>query len=348
MFKKPLISFLLSSALLCAENGDSSPLRAENVKSPAQIREEIEQAQREFEIAQKMFIPWYTGPLITGSANNVPKGKYNVQGYLYTTVNYAQFNSRRKSITTPKTTILNPLLVLQAGLTDWLDLSAFPQGFFKWRQDFYAGNFGDLGAQFGFQIVKEKQYIPSIRFVLGEVFPTGKYQRLSSEKGGLDSTGSGAFITVVGLNVSKTLWWLSLHPIAIRLATNYNVPDHHVHVRGFNAYGGGFGTDGHVHVGNTFNADLGLEVSLTQKWVFATDLAYTYSNKSTFNGYPGKTSLCEPAANGGPSSDQLSVAPAIEYNVSDTAGFIGGVWFSVTGRNSANFVSLVLSYTQLF
>jgi len=113
-------------------------------------------------------------------------------------------------------------------------------------------------------------------------------------------------------------------------------------------FGGGFGTDGDVSVGQTLNLGLGVEVSLTEHWVFATDFAYAYSRETTFKGNPGQEAPGMPASVGGPSSDQFSIAPAIEYNVSDRGGFIGGVWFSVTGRNSANFVGLVLSYTWLF
>jgi hypothetical protein len=345
MIKKFFTSLLLFSAVAYAENPEEN---RRYYKSPEEIEEELHHAQRDFEIAQQMFIPWYTGPLITGSANNVPKGHTNVQGYFYTTVNYAQFNSHRKSVNTPNTLILNPLLVLQRGLTDWLDITVIPQATFKWQKSHYGAGFGDLAVQLGFQIQKEKPYRPSVRFVLGETFPTGRYQRLSPSKAGLDSSGGGAYVTSVGVNVSKTLWWFLLHPMVWRFAGNYNIANADVDVHGFNTYGGGFGTKGDVDVGNTLNADLGWEISLTERWVFATDLAYTYSNKSTFGGKAGTTAEGMIASNGAPSSDQLSLAPAIEYNVSDSAGFIGGIWFSVTGRNSANFVSLVLSYTKMF
>ncbi len=338
MFKRVFFGLSLFSAIL----------HAQEVESPQQIMTELEKAENDFEIAQKMFIPWYTGPLITSSAKNVAQGHINLQGYLYFTINHAQFNHHRKSISTPNTYILNPLLVFQVGLTKWLDVTVVPQGFFKWKKDHFADNFGDTSLSFGFQVLKEKAYVPSIRLVLGETFPTGKYQHLNFKKEGIDATGAGAYQTSFGFNISKIFWWSLLHPVAVRLATSYVIPDHRVHVHRFNAYGGGFHTNGKVKVGNTFNADLGIEVSLTQKWVFATDFVYTYSNKDSFHGTPGVTPNGTIAANGTPSSDQFSIAPAIEYNVSSTGGFIGGIWFSPTGRNSPNFVSIVLSYTQYF
>lgn len=318
------------------------------VKSPEEIQFEIDQAQSDFETAKEMFIPWYTGPLITSSANNVPKGKTNIQVYLFFLWQYGQYAQNRKMHRVPSIYTLNPLLVLQRGLTDWLDITATPQGFFRWRKDESAQEFGDLAVTFGIQLLKETPHVPSIRFTIGESFPTGKYKHLSSRKAGIDATGSGAFETAIGLNISKILWWNKLHPTAVRFVTNYTMPDHDARVRGFNAYGGGSGTKGHVRVGNTLNLDLGVEVSINQRWVFATDVAYTYSERNIFTGTPGFSAPGVPAGNGSPSSDQLSFAPAIEYNVSDSAGFIGGIWFTVTGRNSSSFLGAVLSYTYLF
>jgi len=345
MFRKLLFTSLaLASGLLA----DSTPLQPQ-IKSPAQIQEELNRAQNEFETAKSMFIPWYTGPLITGSATNVPMGHVNIQPYLYLTMNYAQFNQHRHSESIPNQYVINPVFVFQTGIIyDYLDVTVIPQGFLKWQDGNRAQGMGDTNVSFGIQIWKETPNTPNIRLVLGQNFPSGKYVNLSSEKGGLDSTGGGIYSTSAGLNLSKTIWWLPLHPISLRLTGNYVIPDGRAYVTNFNTYGGGFGTDGTVKVGKTLNVDFGFEISINQKWVFATDIAYTISQKNTFYGTPGITSDGSVANVGSPLSDQLSLASAIEYNVSSTGGFIGGVWFPITGRNSANFVSLVLSYTQYF
>jgi hypothetical protein len=47
--------------------------------------------------------------------------------------------------------------------------------------------------------------------------------------------------------------------------------------------------------------------------------------------------------NGGPSSSQYSLAPAIEYNWSQNIGLIGGVWFTVAGQNISQFNSIVIA-----
>lgn len=343
MFKQLLPACLFFSTLLVAD--EPAPPKGQ---TPEQIAVSLQKAQQDFEIAQQMFIPWYTGPLIAGSANNVPPGRMNLQGYLYLTENYASFDSHRHSHSGPHTYIVNPLLIIQAGLTSWLDMTVAPQATFKWKKGTYSGNYNDTSLQFGLQAFKQTQIWPSVRFVVGELFPTGRFTHLSHSKGSFAASGAGAFQTILGLNVAKVFWWLSLHPIDVRLSTNIYLPNNKPHVKNFNAYGGGYGTDGHVKVGTTFNIDLGVEISITQRWVFATDIMYSCSQKSTFSGNKGVTSTGTTASVGAPSSDSLSLAPAIEYNVSENGGFIGGVWFSMTGRNSPNFVSIVLSYTQLF
>ncbi len=332
---KSTYAFIISSSLLAASD--------DGFKTPEAIQQELQLAETEFEVAQKMFSPWYTGPLITGSASNVAPGHLMLQPYLYLTMNYAAFNNHRKSLGTPNSYVINPLMVVQTGILNWMDITIVPGGVFKWQQSEFGDGFSDLPVQIGFQLTKETPYIPKMRLIIGETFPTGTYQRLNPSRIGLDSSGAGAFQTVIGLNMSKVFWWAPLHPTALRFSGNYNIPNSKVTVHGYNTYGGGKGTEGKVKVGGTLNLDLGLEISLNQQWVFATDIVYVYTGKSTFSGNPG-----EALSNGAPTSDQLSLSPAIEYNLNDYSGFIGGVWFPVTGRNSPNFISLIFSYYIAF
>jgi hypothetical protein len=346
MIKKPsLFFFSLFSFLVADEPVTTNPVP---MKTPEQIQLEINKAESDFEIAQKMFSPWYTGPLITGSASMVPPKQIMLQPYLYFTINYAAFNAHRRSVSTPNTYVLNPVLVIQTGITSWMDITTVPQGYFRWSQGEFGDGFGDLPVQLGFPLVQETPYIPKVKLLVGETFPTGKYQHLNPNKLGLDASGQGAFQTVIALNMTKVFWWFELHPLSTRLGTNISIPNNKIAVHGYNAYGGGHGTDGKIKEGVSLNVDFGLEVSINQKWVFATDIAYTYSAKSTFSGTTGTLEPGIPAINGLPWSDSLSLAPAIEYNQNDSAGFIGGIWFPITGRNSSNFASLVLSYYIVF
>jgi hypothetical protein len=114
-----------------------------------------------------------------------------------------------------------------------------------------------------------------------------------------------------------------------------------VHVAGLNAYGGGKGTRGTVRPGNIFSTDLGIEISITQRWVFCTDFVYKAVNPTKFHGV-----TTVPVGIG--SSDNLSIAPGFEYSWNPNLGVLAGAWFSVYGRNSANFVSGIVSVSYAF
>ena len=87
---------------------------------------------------------------------------------------------------------------------------------------------------------------------------------------------------------------------------------------------------------------------MTQRWVAAMDFVYVSSNRTKFYGNPGVGSDGTAASMGGPSSDNLSLAPAIEYNWTDSLGVVTGVQWSVYGRNSFNFVSGQFSVSYTF
>ncbi len=314
--------------------------------TPELVDQQLRDAQAEFDEAKKMFNPWYTGPLITGSAHILPPGDVNVQPYYFITNNYAAYNKHGKPKKIPHLIVNNPQLVALFGVTDWLNVTVVPQYVHNNQAGQHAGHWGDTPVALGFGILSEKPYRPAVLIGVKESFPTGKYQKLDSHKGAVDATGAGSFETSVNLNISKVVWWLTTHPMSFRSSVNYTVPAK-VHVRGINAYGGGSGTSGTVKPGNSFALDLGYEYSFTQRWVAALDVVYNYSWKTTFSGNPGVTAA-GPAAVGSPFNEQLSLAPAIEYNPNPNLGFIAGCWFSVWGRNSLDFVSGVFSFTYTF
>ena len=336
----------LIAALLC---GSTFLWAQESAHTtPEQIEQELQSAEHQFEKAKKMFNPWYTGPLITPSASMMPPGWGNIQPYIFVTDNYARFNSERKSKSLSSHLVnLNPLVYAQFGVTKTMDLTVSAQANANWQYDHSGAGFGDMSALVGFPICTQTIHVPAIKLSIKETFPTGQYQHLNSNGLGLSATGAGSYQTQFSLSVSKVLFWSYLHPMNFRLYLSYNIPTP-VSVHGFNNYGGGFGTHARVHPGNTFSSDMGFEISLNQRWVFATDIAYSAQNETTYSGYAGKTASGDTASIGGGYNDNLSLAPAIEYNWNENLGILGGVWFSVYGRNSNNFVSGIVSLTWTF
>ena len=328
--------------------GEGEFYQEEPVRTPQEIQLDLEENERLFETAQEMFNPWYAGPLLTGGAHMMPPGYANIQPYIFATDNYSAWNSKRKTVHTPHRWVLNPSVTgLQFGLTNWLDMIIALQGLASWQSGQHGGGFGDTMVGIGFPILKEDLNLPAIKFVFNEFFPTGKYQRLNPRKIGLDATGAGSFQNQFGLRISKLFFWSHKHPVNLRALYSYTIPTD-VHVRDFNAYGGGYGTAGKVSPGNSQQFDAAMEYSFTQQWVFALDAVYTWSHKTKFHGTPGTTSSGATAAVGGGSSDQLSFAPAIEYNPTPNLNFLAGVWFDVYGRNTSKFVSGIISMSLTF
>lgn len=342
--KNSRCALLLASALLFSFQAQAAVYPP---PPPEVIQGELDQAEKDFYEARKMFNPWYAGPLITGSAHTLDPGLLNIQPYLYVIDNYRKYNGHRDTISIPDLVVVNPQVYIQTGIVKGVDFTLGLQGVWQKQMGISAGGYGDTIASLGIAIIQESAYIPAVKIGLTELFPTGKYQNLDPAKNGLDAIGEGSYQTTITLNIGKVVWWIMTHPMALRLSLNYKLPSK-VHVENFNAYGGGYGTNGTVRPSKLFQGDIGIEYSFTQKWVIATDIVYNYFGQTRFSGIQGTTAAGTPASNVSPAGDQLSLAPALEYNPAPYMGVLGGVWFSVYGRNALDFISAVISYYQVF
>lgn len=309
--------------------------------------------------------PWFTGTLLCPSGNVVPVGYVNIEPYVFATDTFAKYNRNWKSKSIPCFWSVNPLIFTQIGLTEKLDFLFQPQFFWNETQGRSSTRFGDLPVGLDIQLVAATKtgWWPAVKLALRENLPTGKYQKLNPDKLGTDASGTGSFVTTAGLVFARLFHVRKAQYLSTRFFVSYSLPAR-VHVKGFNTYGGGSGTRGYVYPGDSLTAIVGLEYSLTRNWVLALDMMNVYTNKNRFKGRKGRaagasenpfegfetTDGSGEANVGGPSSDQISLAPAIEYNFSEAVGIIGGCWFTVAGRNTGHFVSGVLAvnwYLQL-
>jgi len=317
-------------------------------KSPEEIQQELNEAQARFDHALKLFNPWYTGPLITPSATMVAPGWVMSQPYIYFTDTYANYNARRHVVDRPNLFSLKVQpIILEVGVTPSVDTTLIMSAQENWSKGHSGGGFNDVIMAVGFLIQQQSLYVPKMKFSISQSFPTGKYQHLSHNGLALDGTGAGAWQTSFTFAIGKLLFWNTLHPMNTRFAFTGTLSTP-VHVRNFNVYGGGFGTSGTVHPGNAYNADLGLELSITQPWVIALDIVYNWQNKTSFHGKSGFNADGTPASVGGGYSDQLSLAPAVEYNFNENMGILWGLWFTVYGRSAPDFVSGIFSWYWYF
>jgi hypothetical protein len=98
-----------------------------------------------------------------------------------------------------------------------------------------------------------------------------------------------------------------------------------------------------VYPGKQFSFDFGLELTLSRNWAFALDLVGNWTFSSKFSGNPGRDLDGHISKNVLPPSTIFSIAPAIEYNWSESLGVIGGWWGSFAGKNTTQYSSFVFS-----
>ena len=147
--------------------------------------------------------------------------------------------------------------------------------------------------------------------------------------------------------VFRKLFYLPHSFFSLRWSIGYLFPST-VKVKGFNTYGGGYGTEGKVKPGQTLTAFLSGEYSINQRWVLAFDTEFLAQRKSHFSGKNGVNNVGGVANTKLPSSVQISFAPEVEYNFSQSSGLLAGVWFTVAGKNSSAFYSAFLTYLYIF
>lgn len=354
------VLFLLASASLFAEDTHFHSLRI--LQDHLEDKHHPSAEEQRFLEASETFDFLYAGPLITGGASNLAPGDFSLTPLTPLFMRfYGLWDENRKSVSITPRYALNISTTFQVGILEWLDFTLVVHDVINWEKNKTAGGFGDMLIGFGIPLMFEGLHQPAMRFVINQTFPTGKYQNLKPHLLGLDATGLGTYQTQFGFRISKIILTETNHPVQLRGAYSINIPTS-VHVKGFNSYGGTYGTDGTISTTINQDANVAVEVSLTKHWVLACDLVYNWAARTKFTGYPGRgaTSFDDgedpedslrfdfgPPVVGTGSNDQLSISPAIEYNPSENINFLTGVWFNVWGRNVAKFVAVgaVFSYS---
>jgi hypothetical protein len=304
-----------------------------------------EMSAKELKPKKEQPTPWFTGPLLTPSGHAIPKGHWNIEPYEFVQTIYGVYDKDWHTQDVPHNFYsVQTQLPIQYGLGARFDFTFTPS--WAWQHTHSASHWvlNDMNYGFDYQILYDKlgTWWPAIKLALRGNLPFGKYQHLSAKKKRTDIGGFGSWTPAVGITMSELFWWGGHIFFAARMNWQYLFPTP-VHVRGLNTYGGGHGCAGKAFPGQALVGQFGFELSLSQRWALAGDVQYLHVNKTRFKGTPG--TMADGTLNpvGGPSTDQWSVAPAIEYNWSPFVGIIAGVWFSVGARNSPEFATGVVA-----
>lgn len=345
------MKFRLGIALLCVSLINTSSLFSWGLLQGRTGSEIATERNKYYTGLYRVFDPFYAGPLLAPSAYTVPHKMINVQPYFFWTRNYGNYDRTWHRVRTRSSLQFKFLSVFQYGLTEFMQVSTVISAVLNRKQNQHHFGYGDTSSAIGFQLTNDVMGtpIPACMLQIGMIFPSGRHEKLVVRKLGIDATGAGAYGTFFSLNFQKGFNAIfikhinprSYHPFRFRWSFGYTI-NSRTHVKGPNAYGGGPGTDGTVKVGNNFTSIFALEYSFNAHWVLATDLQYTTNGPSKFGGnnagFPCGTS----------GTQNWSIAPALEYNITGKLGALIGAWFSLTGRNSTSFVSGIASVTYLF
>lgn len=289
--------------------------------------------------------PWFTGPLLAPSGHTIPSGHTNLEVYGLHIVSNGAYDSDGNVIHTPHfiVNVINP--IFSHGITDWMDVQFSLPYSFNSTQGIHNNGIGDVAPAVGFQLLEQKsaKWKPDLRFVIQETIPTGRFELLSPEGAGTDSTGYGSYQTQLALNFQHLATLFKTHYLRTRLSLShiYYSP---VDVHGFNSYGGTITTNGTIASGTENDADLAFEFTLTQHWVAVMEAYVSRGQSTQFNGNFGIGPIDDPenlTIKGGYS--EAGLAPALEYNFSPNVGLIGGVWFPVKGRNTSHYMTYALA-----
>lgn len=293
--------------------------------------------------------PWWTGPLLAPAGHSIPAGHTNVELYGFHTDNDGIYNRHWKLTHTASaiSDVINPLFT--HGLTDKIDIQLGIPYVFNRTVKGSSNHISDTGVTLGYQLIEQKnaRWRPDVRFTIQEIIPTGRFLDLSPVNNGAGSTGLGSYQTAASLNFQLLTAFTDVHYLRTRLSISY-VEASHVNIHSVSSYGGTPTTDGRIDPGNLASLDIAGEFSLTQNWVAVMEGYFAKRDSAVFRGFPGFKPDGTLASLGNDTVEEITIAPAIEYNFNANVGIIGGVWFTLAGKDTAEFQSLVIALNAYF
>lgn len=321
-------SFPLPAAILCAIGIGASVVAGATSESAVVPQQTLEEA-------------WWTGPLLAPSAATLPRGHWLVEPYVYDLMTYGHFDQNGTLRSAGAAHDFGSQTYIEYGLVDRFTLGLIPRlGLHESSagQDSSGFTVGDTTLQgaFGLTQFRPGSWMPATSLVIGETFPTGKYDRLSGKTDG--ALGSGAYSTTLSLYSQTYFWMPNGRILRARLDLSYEV-SRWASVRGVSVYGTSVGFDGRAHPGPSFVGDLAFEYSITQKWVLATDIDWEHDGNTRLEG-----GYLEDSG----SDDVLYLAPAVEYNWSARMGVIAGARIAAAGRNVTATATPVAAINMVF
>lgn len=290
--------------------------------------------------AQAISGPLFTGPLLARSGHTMPAGHYDFEPYLFYTDNRAVFGRHWNLVHVPTTINMQANPLLTYGLNNWMDVQfLFPYAINSVNMPNPYHRFSDITVLMGFQLIEQHGWWPDFRLSIAETLPTGKYE--NANQAGNNVTGLGSYQTTIGLNFQYLYHFGGERYLRTRFVADYNYASN-VRIHGRSTYGGFPATKGTIHLGYMANADLAFEYTWTRHWAVVMEGYINHRQSTHFQGIIGNPPS-SPAKIGHQIVNEITLAPAIEYNWNEHIGIIAGEWFTLAGQDTNDFLSTVVA-----
>jgi len=263
----------------------------------------------------------WTGPLLASNAETLPRGHVYTEPYFFDGISGGDHHPGSSGF-------------YQYGLRDNWTVGMqpfFSVGTERFNRGAAIGDFKLLSQVRLIHFTPDHQ-VPSVALVTNLIVPTGKHDRLGTLKNG---HGSGAFAPEVGINVQQYFLLKNGRLLRARINVLHDFPLR-TKVAGRSVYGTDNGFRGHARPGAKTSLILGAEYSVSKEWVLALDIERDQWGKTKVK---GRNASGAPIDQTSPKSWNVGFAPAVEYNWSDRAGAIVGVWIVPKGHNTRSSVT---------
>jgi opacity protein-like surface antigen len=272
----------------------------------------------------------WTGPLLASNAETLPQGHVYTEPYFFDGISGGHHNPGSSGF-------------YQYGLFDNLTIGVqpfFSLGRQKHNRSVAIGDF-KLLSQVRLSHFTPQHRVPSVALVMNLVIPTGKDDRLGALKQG---HGSGSFAPEVGVNVQHYFLLSDGRLLRARLNVLKNFPLRH-DVSGRSVFGTDADFHGRAKPGSKTSLIAGAEYSLTKEWVLAFDIERDQWGRTEVVGHDANGGLVKSISR---KSWNVGFAPAVEYNWSDRAGIIEGVWVVPKGHNTQSSVTPAIAIQRFW
>ena len=272
----------------------------------------------------------WTGPLLASNAETLPRGHFYTEPYFFDAISDGDHHPGSSGF-------------YQYGLREYWTVGVqpfFSLGTQKFNRDVAIGDF-KLLSQVRLSHFTPEHRVPSVAVVTNLVIPTGKHDHLAALKQG---HGSGSFAPEIGVNVQHYFLLGNGRLLRARINVLKQFPLRH-DVSGRSVFGTGPAFRGRAKPGSKITLIAGAEYSLTKEWVLAFDVEADFWGKTKVTGREGDGPLLEQTL---PKSWNVGFAPAIEYNWSDRAGVIVGIWIVPKGHNTQSSVTPAIAIQRFW